>query len=85
MRRVSGVTDYTVVVSGTSRPHLKALFSEVQHSLKQLGVPTYRRSGTPECGWVVLDYVDVVIHIFLDEMRQYYAVEELWGKAPRLE
>lgn len=82
MRGRSEITDAYIVVSGSSPPHLKALFNEVQHQLKQKGVACYRRSGDPECGWMVLDYVDVIIHIFLETTRQYYAVETLWERGP---
>lgn len=79
----SEVTDYYILVSGGSPPHLKALCSEVEHALRQDGVRCYRRAGDPESGWLVLDYFDVVIHIFLEETREFYALEELWsGEAP---
>lgn len=84
VRGISPITDYTVVVSGSSPPHLKAMFAEVQHALKSKGMPSYRGAGTPECGWLVLDYVDAVIHIFERTTRERYAVEELWAEAPRL-
>ena len=80
VRGVSGITDYCVIATGTSSPHLKALLSEVQHQVKQLGMPT-RRSGIPESGWVVLDCLDAVIHIFAPEARAYYALEALWQGA----
>jgi ribosome-associated protein len=60
------------------------MFNDVQHTLKQEGAYCYRRSGSPESGWMVLDYVDVVMHIFSGEMRTYYAIEELLEGAPRL-
>ena len=82
--KVSGVTDYFIVVSGTSPPHLKALFNELQHSLKQDDIRCFRRAGDPDSGWLVLDYVDVVIHIFSQEARQYYAIEEFWEGAPKV-
>lgn len=78
---ISTVTDYYLVATGTSSPHLKALVSQLQHQLKALGVSCYRHSGTPESGWVVVDYVDVVIHIFAQEARDYYAIESLWKDA----
>jgi ribosome-associated protein len=74
-----------LVVSGTSPPHLKAMFEAVQHELKVRGAWCYRKAGAPESGWMVLDYVDVVIHIFSPAARRYYAVEELWARAPLLE
>ena len=85
LREISEVTDYCVIVSGTSPPHLKALFNEVQHELKDAGEPCYRKAGNPDCGWLLLDYIEVVIHIFLEETRSYYAIEELWAQAPQIE
>lgn len=84
MRKLSTVTDYYVVVSGMSPPHLKALYGDVQHQLKQVGIQCYRRSGVPDAGWMVLDYVDVIIHIFLPEAREFYAIESLWDQADRI-
>lgn len=79
------MTDYYIVVTGGSPPHLKALFDEVQQVLKhEDGIHCYRRSGNAESGWLVLDYVDVVIHIFSRENREYYAIEDLWRGAPLL-
>lgn len=80
----SSITDYFLVVSGSSPPHLKALFQVVQRDLKDRDVRCHRKSGTPDGGWMVLDYIDVVIHIFLEELRTYYAIEELWNQAPRV-
>ena len=82
MRGVSEITDYVVIACGSSPPHLKALFEEVLHALKARKVRCYRRSGVPEGGWLVIDYIDAVIHIFSPESRRYYAIEELWAKAP---
>jgi ribosome-associated protein len=83
VRGISTITDYYVIASGTSSPHLKALVTEVQHRLKGLGVPA-RRSGLPESGWVVVDGLDAVIHIFAPEARAYYAIESLWKAAPEV-
>jgi len=84
VRKLSGITDYYLIVSGTSAPHLRAMFDEVLHVLKEEGEACYRRSGEAESGWLVVDYVDVIIHILTAEKRDYYAIEELWAKAPRL-
>lgn len=84
VRGLSDVTDFTVVVTGTSPPHLKAMFEEIQRYLELERVQCYRKDGTPHSGWIVLDYVDVVIHIFSRKAREYFAIEELWAKAPRL-
>lgn len=82
---ISSVTDFTVLVSGTSPPHLKALAGSVEHALKEQDVRAYRKAGKPESGWLVLDYVDVVIHVLSLQAREYYAIDELWAQAPVLE
>ena len=79
VRKVSTVTDYYVVASGASPPQLKAMFDEVLHALKSEGAACYRRCGDAETGWMILDYVDVVIHILSADARNYYAIEDLWG------
>jgi len=84
VRGLSEITDYIVIVAGSSPPHLKALSEEVLHVLKESGVRCYRKSGIPEAGWLVIDYIDAVIHIFSSESRRYYAIEALWAQAPRL-
>lgn len=84
VREHTSIMDYVVIVSGSSPPHLKALFREVQHQLKRSEITVYRRAGKPECGWMVLDYIGTVIHIFSPDARRHYALEELWAKAPRL-
>jgi len=84
VRNCSTITDYYVIASGMSSPHLKGMFGDLQHQLKQDGVPCYRRSGVPEAGWMVLDYVDVIIHMFLPEAREFYAIESLWTQAARI-
>ncbi len=61
------------------------MFNNVQIELKKDSVNCYRRAGDPESGWMVLDYVDVIIHIFSQDARQHYAVEDLWAEAPRVD
>jgi ribosome-associated protein len=80
VRRRSSVTDYYVIATGTSAPHLKALQNGVEVALKAKGECCYRKAGIPEGGWMVLDYIDVIVHIFSKEAREYYAIESLWGK-----
>jgi ribosome silencing factor RsfS/YbeB/iojap len=80
VRRRSSVTDYYVMATGNSAPHIKALQSNVECALKAKGEQCYRKAGIPEGGWMVLDYVDVIVHIFTKETREYYALETLWGK-----
>lgn len=84
VRELSSVTDRVVIMSGSSPPHLKALQQEICLRLKREGHPVHRVSGIPESGWVVLDFIHVVAHLFLSDVRRYYALEELWSDAPRV-
>ncbi len=81
VRGQSSVTDFYVIATGTSGPHLKALIAETQKQMKALNVSSYRSSGEPDSGWVVVDYVHVVVHVFSSEARAYYDIERLWSKA----
>ena len=80
VRGISGLCDAFVVATGTAAPHLKALVAGTQRAMREAGVQSYRTSGDPESGWIVVDYVDVVVHVFSPEARAYYALERLWEK-----
>lgn len=80
VRGVSQLTDYFVVATGTAAPHLKALVTEAQAAMDECGVKTYRTSGDPDSGWVVVDGFDVVVHVFSPEARAYYALERIWAR-----
>lgn len=81
VRGISGLCDAFVVATGTAAPHLRGLVSGVQVALKEKGATFFRVSGAPDSGWMVLDFVDVVIHVFSPEARAYYAIEKLWETA----
>ena len=81
---VRGVTDYCVVASGTSAPHLKALQRAAVGYLKTQEGGTYRCSGEADSGWVLLDAFTVVVHLFVPEAREYYDIEALWKGAKEL-
>lgn len=85
LRGISTFTDFFLVCSGTSEPHLKAIVNELQERLwKDHHVKPLVIDGFPQSQWIVAHYGDVVIHIFAEEKRAYYALEDLWGDAPRL-
>jgi ribosome-associated protein len=81
VRGTSSITDFNVVATGLSTPHRRAPVNEVRATLKAEGVPGYRASGDHESGWVVLDYIDVIAHLFIREAREYYDLDSLWGGA----
>ncbi|MBQ9103598.1 MAG: ribosome silencing factor [Clostridia bacterium] len=75
----SDVADYFVIASGRSMTHTRALIEHVEEGMEKLGVSPMRREGVREGRWAVLDYGDVVVHIFNDETRVFYYLEKLWG------
>ena len=79
---VSSVTDYFLVCSGRSAPHVKTIAEAIREELKEDGVRPLHAEGQAESGWVLLDYGDVLMHVFLEDTRAYYALERLWGDAP---
>ena len=85
LRELSSVTDYFVIASGTSEPHLRAIVEEIteklrdQHQLRPRAI-----DGTFQAAWVVLDYFDVIIHVMRQDVRERYDLETLWGDAPRV-
>src|SRR5262249_5496667 len=81
---VSTVTDYFLVCSGRSAPHVKTIAEAIRDELKTDGVRPLHAEGQAESGWVLLDYGDVLMHVFLEDTRAYYALERLWGDAPLL-
>ena len=85
VRTNSSVTDFHVLATGLNPPHLKALFNETRLRMKAQELACYRKSGTPDSGWIVADYIDVVLHLFTPAARQYYALDVLWKDMPRLE
>ena len=81
---VSSVADYMILCTGLNNPHLRALADEVAKQLRLETPPiaAHRRAGSVESEWIVLDYVDFIVHLFTPQMRSYYALEQLWKDAP---
>ena len=82
--KISSVTDYLILCSGNSEPHLRAIAEEVSRRMQEKGVrPKYRAGRTPS-RWVALDFYDVMVHVFHPDMREHYGLEQLWGDAKRV-
>ena len=83
MRRVSGVADYFVVCTGGADLQVRAIAEAVQERIEaQCSERPWHKEGLDHLQWVLLDYVDLVVHIFSEEKRSFYALERLWGDAP---
>lgn len=85
LKEVASFTDYFVICSADSDTQVKAIADEVDKSLRDQGMKSWHKEGYRALNWVLLDYVDVVVHIFKKEMREYYNLEKLWGDAPVVE
>lgn len=84
LRGISNATDYFLVVSGTSDMHVRAIAEHVIEELKKEGVRPSHVEGLRTGRWVLIDYIDFVIHVFHPAARDFYQLERLWGDAPTL-
>jgi ribosome-associated protein len=82
---VSVLSDYMVIATGTSNTHVKALADEVEYQLDEAGYSVSHIEGHRGNGWVLLDYVDIIVHIFDEESREYYNLERLWEDGVEVE
>lgn len=81
LRELSDVTDYFVTCTAGVELHARAIADHIIESLKKKGIRPWHKEGYQSSRWILLDYVDVVVHIFLDETREFYGLEKLWGDA----
>jgi ribosome-associated protein len=85
LREISTFTDFFVICSASSEPQLKAIAGEIEATLKEEhAVRAAAVDGFPASQWIVLDYLQVVVHVFHRDKRAFYSLEDLWGDAPRL-
>jgi ribosome-associated protein len=81
VRGVCSFADYFVICSGDSERQIKTIHNEVEHTLKQEGILPLHHEGTIDSGWLLLDFGDVIVHIFATLEREYYRLDELWEQA----
>ena len=85
MRDLVGYTDFLIVATARNERLAKAIHDDVHKRLKDEGLLPARAEGVQESRWVLLDYLDCVLHVFVPETREHYRLEQLWGEAPVLE
>jgi ribosome-associated protein len=86
LRGVLGYTDYFVIATGGSDRQVKAVHDRIHENMKKdHGLLPRRVEGLSESRWILMDYLDVIVHIFTAEAREYYRLEQLWGEAPKRE
>ncbi len=84
LRQISPVTDYFVIGTGTSDRQIRSLADDISLYGKSIGQKVWHVAGMETGDWVVLDFVDVVVHLFEQRLRDYYDLELIWGEAPRV-
>ncbi len=82
--KVCSFADYFVICSGESSRQIKTIYEEIEHALKKEGVLPHHREGEVDSGWMLLDFGDVIIHVFAVYERELYQLEELWSEASAL-
>lgn len=82
VKGISSVCDYFVIASGEADMQVKAIAEAVDEGLLREGYKPHHREGVSEGNWILLDYIDVVVHVFYEPTRRFYALEKLWGDAP---
>lgn len=84
LRKVTDFADFFVICSGAVDVHVKAIGDNIENELRKQGVKPLHVEGTENLRWMLIDYVDVIIHIFQPDARSYYQLEKLWGDAHRV-
>jgi ribosome-associated protein len=83
LRGLTSVADYFVICTGRSDRQARAIYEGIQLGMKGThGFPAARVDGATEGNWILMDYVDVIVHVFTQETRDFYRLEQLWGEAP---
>ena len=85
LRGISPATDYFIIVTGTSDRQMRTVADEICEAAKKQGLQRFGRAGYEHARWILLDFIDVVVHIFDNEYRDYYDLELLWGDAKRID
>ena len=81
IRKLTSMADYFVICSADSETQVKAIADEVEKNLKDNGIKIWHKEGYKALSWVLMDYVDVIVHVFKKEARSFYNLEKLWGDA----
>lgn len=82
VRKITSVTDFFIVCTGTTDVHVKAIADSIVENCKKSDLPVYNVEGRESLRWVLIDLVEIVVHVFQPEVRSYYQLERLWGDAP---
>ncbi|MBU1087402.1 MAG: ribosome silencing factor [Candidatus Omnitrophica bacterium] len=84
LRKICTFCDYFIICTGTSSTHIKAIADQINSTLRDYGFKAQSREGYQESRWIVLDYASVLVHIFDQDARDFYALENLWSKGKKV-
>lgn len=84
VKGLSPIADYFIIATGTSSTHINALADYVEKGMRDEGVLMRHKEGKLQGGWLLLDFRDIVVHIFSSDLREYYSLERIWSDAPRV-
>lgn len=82
---ITVLADYFVICTASSTTHIKSIADEVEHVLTEAGEPPRKREGERSSGWVLIDFGCVIVHVFMEEARQFYDLERLWADAEKID
>lgn len=85
IRDLTIIADYFVIANGTSTTQTKALADSVEYELKKLGLEPARTEGYAQANWIILDYGDIIVHVFYKETRDFYNLEKLWSDGVKVD
>ncbi len=85
LRGLVDITDYMVVATAQSKSQTRAIIETISRRLKQAGTMKMGQEGNENGNWVLIDYCDCIVHVFSPNLREYYALESLWGDAPKMD
>lgn len=81
LQGVSSIADYFVICTGNNPRQIRAIATAIDEKMSEVGLSAFHREGAPDSGWLLLDYSDVIVHIFSPKEREYYRLERLWSNA----
>lgn len=85
LRGLSDVTDYFLIATGDSDTHARAISENILEKMRERDIRPVGVEGTSNARWILMDFVELIVHVFLDEVRDFYRLERLWGDAPTFE
>jgi ribosome-associated protein len=85
VRKLTTIADYFIICSAESQRQVRAIRDHIEFTLSKQGCHLFSTEGEESSRWILMDFSDVIVHIFKDDVRPFYALERLWGDAPRLD